>query len=70
MWAHHEDGFKDTYEYQTITAHLPEETAFSYALRLLVHYVGDVHQPLHTTSRIGVDFPEGDDYGHLFPLPD
>ena len=28
-----------------------EIVARSYALRLLIHYVGDIHQPLHCSSR-------------------
>ena len=41
----------------------------SYALRLLIHYVGDVHQPLHSTSRVNAEFPAGDRGGNSFPLP-
>jgi len=37
-------------------------------LRLLIHYVGDIHQPLHTVSRFAEDFPNGDMGGNLFML--
>lgn len=37
-------------------------------LRLLIHYVGDIHQPLHTVSRYTAEYPEGDQGGNLFML--
>jgi len=40
----------------------------SYQLRCLIHYVGDVHQPLHATSMYSSDFPEGDRGGNSFTL--
>lgn len=36
------------------------------ALRYLIHFVGDIHQPLHCTSRITPDQPEGDKGGNDF----
>ena len=41
----------------------------SYALRLLIHYLGDVHQPLHSLSRVNPEFPAGDRGGNDFKLP-
>lgn len=38
------------------------------SLRILIHLVGDVHQPLHTATRISKKFPNGDKGGNLFPL--
>ena len=32
----------------------------SFHLRLLIHYIGDIHQPLHASSRYTKEFPEGD----------
>ncbi len=29
-------------------------------LRFLIHLVGDIHQPLHNTSRVNQKYPEGD----------
>jgi len=54
----------------------PEEAypSVSYALgdslnlRLLIHYVGDVHQPLHAVTRYTSSYPNGDAGGNLFPL--
>jgi hypothetical protein len=40
----------------------------SYDLVWLIHLVGDVHQPLHTTSRFTHDHPEGDAGGNLVPI--
>jgi len=34
-----------------------EEEVRSMALRLLIHYVGDVHQPLHAASRVNHEYP-------------
>lgn len=39
------------------------------AMRLLIHYVGDIHQPLHCTSRVDKNYPKGDRGGNLFPIP-
>lgn len=40
----------------------------SFDLRLLIHYVGDVHQPLHAVTRYGKDFPTGDKGGNSFKI--
>ena len=37
-------------------------------LRVLLHVVGDLHQPLHCTSRFTLAHPEGDRGGGAFPL--
>jgi len=41
----------------------------SFNLRLLIHYLGDVHQPLHAVSRYTENYPDGDAGGNLFPIP-
>ena len=38
------------------------------ALRLLIHIVGDIHQPLHAITRVSSQLPKGDLGGNLFPL--
>lgn len=38
------------------------------ALNFLIHFVGDVHQPLHCTVRYSSQFPAGDKNGLLFPI--
>merc|ERR1711964_591254 len=45
------------------------DVAKSYALRLLIHFVGDIHQPLHVETRYNDDYPTGDSGGNKFPLP-
>lgn len=48
----------------------PRETAAhrAYYLAWLEHLVGDVHQPLHCTTRVTNTFPAGDHGGNLFPI--
>jgi hypothetical protein len=46
-----------------------EEGAKSYALRLLIHYLGDIHQPLHCATHLSRKLPGGDHGGTLFPIP-
>lgn len=67
------DGYKDTYEYKTIMSHTykqhDDETVRSWGMRFLIHYTGDVHQPLHATSRVNHEYTKGDRGGNDFPLP-
>jgi len=37
-------------------------------MRFLIHYVGDIHQPLHTVTRYADDHPKGDMGGNLYKL--
>lgn len=39
-----------------------------FSLRVLIHVVGDVHQPLHTVTKISRRLPKGDLGGNLFLL--
>lgn len=36
----------------------------SFALRLIIHYVGDLHQPLHAVADVDDEYPEGDRGGN------
>lgn len=45
-----------------------EADALSTAMRFLIHYTGDVHQPLHATARVNTEFPAGDRGGNSFHL--
>ena len=36
------------------------------ALRFIIHYVGDIHQPLHCSTRVDKKHREGDEGGNLF----
>ncbi|MDA0713005.1 MAG: S1/P1 nuclease, partial [bacterium] len=38
----------------------------AWALPMLIHLVGDIHQPLHTTSRFTEKHPKGDQGGSLY----
>jgi hypothetical protein len=38
------------------------------ALRFVIHFVGDIHQPLHCESRISAKYPEGDRGGNDFMI--
>ena len=38
----------------------------SFNLRLLIHYVGDLHQPLHATTRYSENHQDGDEGGNFF----
>ena len=38
------------------------------ALRILLHVVGDIHQPLHATSKVSQEHPDGDRGGHFVEL--
>lgn len=44
----------------------PDEHKRAEALRFIIHYVGDIHQPLHCTARVDKDHPGGDEGGNLF----
>lgn len=38
------------------------------ALRVILHVVGDLHQPLHASTCVSADFPQGDRGGNLMRL--
>ena len=40
----------------------------SWNLRLMIHYIGDIHQPLHSVSRYTPDRPNGDAGGNFYGL--
>lgn len=42
--------------------------ALSFELRMLMHYAGDIHQPLHSISRITQANPFGDNGGNKFAI--
>ena len=37
-------------------------------LRMLIHFYGDLHQPLHNVSLVNEQFPQGDQGGNLFKI--
>lgn len=46
------------------------DAAKAEALRFVIHFVGDVHQPLHCVSRVSRRLPHGDEGGNRFGLKD
>lgn len=45
-----------------------DKDAQAQALRLIIHFVGDIHQPLHCTTRVDSANPEGDRGGNLVSI--
>ena len=70
-WIKGTAGHTNSFVYTTIMNYVKGDEARgkSYALRLLIHYLGDIHQPMHSISRINKDYPAGDRGGNDFPLP-
>lgn len=64
-------NYKDDYVYTTIMKYMSgnEQRGKSYAIRLLIHYLGDIHQPLHSLARVDSAYPSGDRGGNDFPVP-
>ena len=44
------------------------KSAKSFNLKVLIHVVGDMHQPLHTSTKVSRRFPKGDLGGNLYAL--
>lgn len=45
-----------------------DQNARAQALRLIIHFVGDIHQPLHCTDRVSSALPGGDHGGNLVTI--
>jgi hypothetical protein len=45
-----------------------DQKARAQALRLVIHFVGDIHQPLHCTDRVSRRFRDGDHGGNLVTI--
>ena len=66
------DEYLESYIYDYIQNRLypgKENEAKSYALRLLIHYIGDIHQPFHNEDLYDADNIKGDSGGNTFTLP-
>ena len=62
--------YKDSVYYKSIVANFStEQDQKSFALRLIIHYVGDIHQPLHATSLVNDTYKHGDAGGNYERLP-
>lgn len=69
-WLTGASGYQNSFVYQGVTAHTQsEDEAKSYALRLLIHYLGDIHQPLHAVALLDPQYPKGDAGGNFIHLP-
>lgn len=53
---------------ETLRSKKSEDFQRALALRFLIHFVGDAHQPLHCINRYTWLHPDGDKGGNLFPL--
>ncbi len=53
---------------KTFNGYKPSEFSMAMSFRFLIHAVGDIHQPLHNTSRVSKDTPQGDRGGNLYPI--
>src|SRR5262249_32517443 len=51
-------------KFREVLASTSHDELKSYDLSWLLHLVGDVHQPLHCTTRVSATKPEGDDGGN------
>lgn len=60
------------YQYKISHPQLKDSTRFSIikglCMRLLIHYIGDISQPLHTATRLSDTHPGGDLGGNLFNI--
>lgn len=45
-----------------------DKNAQAQALRLIIHFVGDIHQPLHCATKVDSAHPEGDRGGNLVKI--
>jgi hypothetical protein len=52
----------------TLTSTQPNAYINSMFLSFLIHFVGDIHQPMHAVSLYSKQFPKGDRGGTLFPI--
>ncbi|MDA8016999.1 MAG: S1/P1 nuclease [Thermoanaerobaculia bacterium] len=53
---------------ETLRDPAASEFGRAFALRVLIHVVGDIHQPLHTVSRFSTERPKGDRGGNDYSL--
>lgn len=63
VWAL-EQCFK-TFDFQSEVPEAAKAWLWSFQLRALMHFVGDIHQPLHNAQLFSSRFPDGDEGGNL-----
>lgn len=60
-WLDYTPGYQKTATYITTMKYFDNESeGASFALRLLIHYFGDAHQPCHSITLVDSEFPQGD----------
>ena len=67
-WLSETEDYQQNFVYITMMKQLPhlsDEERLSYAMRLLIHFIGDIHQPLHAISRVDSKYPKGDAGGNF-----
>jgi len=69
-WLVDSGDYKESTYYQQIVKAFPVvEDQKAFALRLIIHYVGDIHQPLHATALVDSHYPKGDAGGNFEHIP-
>lgn len=54
-----------------IAEYFPEEAdQRSFSLRMIIHYMGDLHQPLHASAEVDETYPDGDAGGNFEQVPE
>ena len=62
--------YQSTTYYQQIAGAFPNPAdQLSFALRLVIHYVGDIHQPLHSEAEVNTTYETGDEGGNFEHVP-
>jgi len=70
LWLKHGSGYTATTTYKDIMQYFTNASdGESFALRLLIHYVGDIHQPCHSIARVDSTYPAGDNGCNSVSLP-
>lgn len=64
----HENILKALEDNVNILKTSTDKNAQAQALRFVIHFVGDIHQPLHCAAKISKSLPEGDQGGNLFKI--
>ena len=57
-------------QFETLRSLTSGPWARAFALRMVVHLVGDIHEPMHCITRCSQEHPKGDLGGNLFKLED
>ena len=61
----------DTLYIKAVKEHFTDEAdQKSFALRLVIHYTGDIHQPFHTVSLVDSHYKKGDAGGNFEHIPE